>query len=163
VILCASLVDKVPNLAGLARTCEIFNATALIVPNARVIEDEAFQTISVTAHKWIHMQEVKEGAPLLQALAAWKADSYSIVAVEQTASSVCLSHYTLPDKMVIVLGKEKERIPVSVLAMVDVCVEIPQFGLIRSLNVHVSGAILLWEYTVEEAKSASGSRVVESS
>jgi hypothetical protein len=29
----------------------------------------------------------------------------------------------------------------------DVCVEIPQQGIIRSLNVHVSGAIMLWEYT----------------
>ncbi|KAG1695947.1 hypothetical protein DVH05_018934, partial [Phytophthora capsici] len=32
-IMCASLVDKIPNLAGLARTCEIFNAQKLIVPN----------------------------------------------------------------------------------------------------------------------------------
>ena len=24
--------------------------------------------------------------------------------------------------------------------------EIPQYGIIRSLNVHVSGSILLWEY-----------------
>lgn len=30
--------------------------------------------------------------------------------------------------------------------MLDLCVEIPQFGIIRSLNVHVSGSILLWEY-----------------
>lgn len=30
--------------------------------------------------------------------------------------------------------------------MLDLCVEIPQYGIIRSLNVHVSGSILLWEY-----------------
>lgn len=30
--------------------------------------------------------------------------------------------------------------------MLDVCIEIPQLGIIRSLNVHVSGSILLWEY-----------------
>lgn len=29
----------------------------------------------------------------------------------------------------------------------DVCVEIPQHGVIRSLNVHVSAALLVWEYT----------------
>ncbi|TMW65506.1 hypothetical protein Poli38472_008148 [Pythium oligandrum] len=146
VIMCATLVDKVPNLAGLARTCEIFNASQLVLPNLRVCDDEAFQTISVTANKWIPMQEVKEDA-LVAALTQWKQDGYTIVAVEQTASSHCLSQYTFPEKMVVVLGKEKEGIPVDVLQMVDVCVEIPQFGLIRSLNVHVSGAILLWEYT----------------
>ena len=30
--------------------------------------------------------------------------------------------------------------------MLDLCIEIPQYGVIRSLNVHVSGSILLWEY-----------------
>ena len=29
VIMCASLVDKLPNLAGLSRTCEIFGAQSL--------------------------------------------------------------------------------------------------------------------------------------
>ena len=32
-IVCASLVDKVPNLAGFARTCEIFAATELVIPD----------------------------------------------------------------------------------------------------------------------------------
>jgi tRNA G18 (ribose-2'-O)-methylase SpoU len=47
----------------------------------------------------------------------------------------------------LLLGKEKEGVPVRYLQMVDGSIEIPQFGLIRSLNVHVSGAILVWEYT----------------
>jgi tRNA G18 (ribose-2'-O)-methylase SpoU len=45
------------------------------------------------------------------------------------------------------LGKEKEGIPHEFLALLDECIEIPQFGVIRSLNVHVSGALCLWEYT----------------
>ncbi|KAF1332933.1 Methyltransferase tarbp1, partial [Globisporangium splendens] len=149
VILCASLVDKIPNLAGLARTCEIFNASKLIVPNVRACEDdEMFATISVTANKWMPMEQVRpENGELAASLLAWKRQGYTIVAVEQTASSVCLSSYAFPERIVIVLGKEKEGIPVDILQLVDVCVEIPQFGLIRSLNVHVSGAILLWAYT----------------
>ncbi|DBA05398.1 TPA: hypothetical protein N0F65_007560 [Lagenidium giganteum] len=149
IIMCATLVDKTPNLAGLARTCEIFNAQKLILPNIRVCDEEMFGTISVTANKWINMEEVRPDG-LVAALQRWKEEGYVIVAVEQTASSVCLSEYQFPEKMVIVLGKEKEGIPVDVLQMVDVCVEIPQFGIIRSLNVHVSGAILLWEYTQQQ-------------
>ena len=48
---------------------------------------------------------------------------------------------------VLLLGKEKEGIPVEYLQAVDQCVEIPQMGVIRSLNVHVSGAIAIWEHT----------------
>ena len=34
----------------------------------------------------------------------------------------------------------------DLIGLLDVCVEIPQQGVIRSLNVHVSGALLIWEY-----------------
>ena len=33
----------------------------------------------------------------------------------------------------------------------DCCVEIPQGGVVRSLNVHVSGAIAVYEYTRRHA------------
>lgn len=51
---------------------------------------------------------------------------------------------------VLVLGREKEGIPVDIIHALDACVEIPQLGIIRSLNVHVSGAIALWEYTRQQ-------------
>lgn len=42
---------------------------------------------------------------------------------------------------------EKEGVPVNLLPLLDVCVEVPQLGVVRSLNVHVTGAIFIWEYT----------------
>lgn len=51
---------------------------------------------------------------------------------------------------VLVLGREKEGIPVDIIHILDACVEIPQLGVVRSLNVHVSGAIALWEYTRQQ-------------
>jgi tRNA C32,U32 (ribose-2'-O)-methylase TrmJ len=48
---------------------------------------------------------------------------------------------------VLVLGREKEGIPPEIIALLDATVEIPQLGVIRSLNVHVSGAIAMYEYT----------------
>lgn len=35
----------------------------------------------------------------------------------------------------------------QVLAVCDATLEIPQLGMIRSLNVHVSGSLALYEYT----------------
>ena len=43
--------------------------------------------------------------------------------------------------------------PPQVLALLDATVEIPQLGLIRSLNVHVSGAIALYEYTKQQLRN----------
>ena len=37
--------------------------------------------------------------------------------------------------------------PLQVLSLMDATLEIPQLGVVRSLNVHVSGAIALYEYT----------------
>lgn len=38
----------------------------------------------------------------------------------------------------------------QVMSLLDDTVEIPQLGLIRSLNVHVSGAIAMYEYTKQQ-------------
>lgn len=56
----ATLIDKVPNLANLTRTCEIFDVSQLVLPNKDIVNDEGFQNISVTAEKWIKLVEVKE-------------------------------------------------------------------------------------------------------
>jgi hypothetical protein len=38
----------------------------------------------------------------------------------------------------------------------DECVEIPQFGVVRSLNVHVSAAVAMYEYTRQGPLVAPG-------
>ena len=37
--------------------------------------------------------------------------------------------------------------------MLDACVEIPQLGIVRSLNVHVSAALMVWEFTRQQLLS----------
>ena len=59
-IVCASFIDKVPNLAGLARTAEIFAAQKLILPDLTVTKMDNFQSISVGAGEWVQMEECKE-------------------------------------------------------------------------------------------------------
>jgi tRNA guanosine-2'-O-methyltransferase len=67
------------------------------------------------------------------------------MALEQTSNSVPLQSYTFPRRTCIVLGNERTGIPAEVLHFVDDCVEIPQFGRVRSLNVHVSGSLAIWK------------------
>lgn len=58
-IVCASLIDKVPNLAGLARTAEIFAADRLVIPDKSFCQMDNFQSISVGAGDWIDIEQVR--------------------------------------------------------------------------------------------------------
>ena len=82
----------------------------------------------------------------MEYLISMKSNGYKIVGIEQTSESQSLEDFQFPKKSVILLGNEKEGLPVEYIQLLDGCVEIPQSGLIRSLNVHVTGAIIIWEY-----------------
>ncbi|KAJ3610104.1 hypothetical protein NHX12_022198 [Muraenolepis orangiensis] len=142
----ASLIDKPTNLGGLCRTCEIFGASALVLDSLRHVTDKHFQSLSVSSELWLPLQEVKP-VELTDFLQLKKSEGYCIVGVEQTANSQSLQDYQFPEKTLLLLGNEREGIPANLLQLLDVCVEIPQQGVIRSLNVHVSAALLIWEYT----------------
>lgn len=154
IILVASLIDKVPNLAGLARTCEVFGAGRLVLSDLSVARDPSFAAVSVTAEQWLPLEQVPP-ALLLPWLERRAAEGYTLVGLEQTAESVALPDYRWPARAVLVLGREKEGMPQEVLSLLDVAVEIPQLGIIRSLNVHVSGAIALYEYTRQRLAAAA--------
>ena len=64
-----------------------------------------------------------------------------------------LEAFTFPEKTVLLLGREKTGIPSKFIHMLDACVEIPQLGIVRSLNVHVSAALMVWEFTRQQLLS----------
>jgi hypothetical protein len=59
-VVCASLIEKVPNLAGLARTSEIFAVARLVIPDTAVCRMDIFKNISVGAGEWIDIEGCKE-------------------------------------------------------------------------------------------------------
>ncbi|WVZ55050.1 hypothetical protein U9M48_005765 [Paspalum notatum var. saurae] len=145
-IVVASLVDRIPNLAGLTRTCEVFRAAGLVVADKSILQDKQFRLISVTAEKWVPVTEVPVDS-VKSYLERKRGEGYSVIGLEQTAHSRPLDRFGFPGRTVLVLGREKEGIPVDIIHSLDACVEIPQLGVVRSLNVHVSAAIAVWEYT----------------
>lgn len=70
-------------------------------------------------------------------------------------ASVSLPKYSFPEQTILVLGAEKEGIPPEILDILDAQIEIPQLGLVRSLNVHVSGAIAAYEYRRQHPGASS--------
>ncbi|XP_062502698.1 probable methyltransferase TARBP1 isoform X2 [Corticium candelabrum] len=160
-VLVASLIDKAPNLGGLCRTCEVFAVKTLVLGNTKILDDRMFQSLSVTAEKWLDILEVRP-VDLQAYLQSMRRRGYSLIGIEQTANSKCLTEYNFPRRSLLLLGNEREGIPAEYLALLDECVEIPQLGIIRSLNVHVSGALLVWEYTQQWRKLGGGCEQNES-
>jgi tRNA G18 (ribose-2'-O)-methylase SpoU len=118
--------------------------------------------------RWLPLEQVAP-SQLPFYLRARRAAGWRVVALEQAHGSVPLHSYartraatadddadgcsasaggappSLAARTVLLLGAEGTGVPPSLLAEVDGCVEIPQRGLLRSLNVHVSAAIAVWE------------------
>jgi hypothetical protein len=44
---------------GLCRTGEIFGVKELVIGSIRILEDQQFLNLSMTAHKWLHIKQVK--------------------------------------------------------------------------------------------------------
>jgi tRNA G18 (ribose-2'-O)-methylase SpoU len=152
IIIVATMLKKAANLGGLTRTAEIFQASQLVIPSKMVLQDKVYQQLCVTADQWVPMLEVPESG-LKDYLISKKAEGYSLLGAEQTADSVLLTSVDWPQKTVLVLGDERTGIPAQFIHLLDRCVEIPQLGVVRSLNVHVTGSIMLWEYSRQHALS----------
>ncbi|XP_017876975.1 uncharacterized protein LOC108623164 [Ceratina calcarata] len=144
-IVVASLVSRAPNLGGLARTCEVFSVKELVIANLNQMQDKEFRNLSVSAENWITITETKPHE-LREYLLNKKDMGWSLIGVEQTANSKNILHTKFEKKTILVLGNEKDGISANLIPLFDACIEIPQAGVIRSLNVHVSGAICVWQY-----------------
>lgn len=159
VIVCASLVDKATNVAGIVRTCEVFAVERLVVGDLGVVRSEAFKGVAMSADMWLPLAEVKESA-LTEYLRDCRKRGYCILGLEQAEGSRMLGRDrttgAFPSKCVLLLGKEKEGVPAHLLGELDGCLEIPQYGVTRSLNVHVSAAIAIWELTKSNTSQLEG-------
>jgi len=149
-IVVASFVDKTTNLAGLCRTAEVFGASKLIIENKGIVKDTEFKSMAVTADQWLSIDEVRT-SDMKEYLRRLRSEGYRVVGLEQTSTSKMLSDYVWPQRTALVLGSEREGLPVWMMPELDSCVEIPQIGMVRSLNVHVSGALAIWEYNKQHA------------
>lgn len=148
-IVVSSLVDKPPNLGGICRLCDVLGVGLLAVQDIRVKNHPQFKNVAVTADRWMPMAEVS-----IQGIADFmqekKKEGYVLIGLEQTDNSVKLdTHYKFPKKSLILLGTEAHGIPGDLLSQLDLCLEIQQFGVIRSMNIQTATAVIVHSYTIQ--------------
>lgn len=148
-IIVSSLVDKAPNLGGICRLCDVLGVGLLTVQDLRVKNHPQFKRVAVTADRWMPIQEVTV-EQITEFMRGKKKEGYTLIGLEQTDQSIKLDeNFKFPKKSLILLGIEALGIPGHLLSELDICVEIKQFGVIRSMNIQTATAVIAHSYTVQ--------------
>lgn len=91
-----------------------------------------------TSQPWQYNLSVEE------VIKSLKSDGYIIAAVEQSATSLALPRYAVPEKIALLFGREVEGVEPEVLAQCDIHLEIPMFGKKESFNVIQAAAMAMY-------------------
>jgi tRNA G18 (ribose-2'-O)-methylase SpoU len=138
VLVCAPLRSNV-NLSNIVRTagcCGIMRLVACghVKVDKTIARDGADQ-VEVEVHRTL--------PPVLKQL---KQEGFTLVGLEQTTGSRNIHEFAFPRKTALVLGNERLGLSGEELRLVDVCVEIPVWGMPHAYNVATSAAMALYEY-----------------
>lgn len=132
------------NIGSLFRLADAIAATKMYIcgdteypPNSRI------HKAAVGTEEWVPWEKVDSTRELIFKL---KANGVYIIAVEQSTNSI---PYPLLSKdlrfpCAIVIGNETDGISKEVLGASDVIVELPMFGVNKSLNVWGSAAVIAY-------------------
>ncbi len=110
----------------------------LIPPNHRI------KKASIETWKWVEWEYCKSAVEAIKKLKSQNA-MIKIMAVEQDVRSVRFDQATYKLPLALVVGNETYGISQEALRMADEIVELPMFGINRSLNVMVSLGIVLYQ------------------
>jgi len=139
-------VRSLHNVGSVFRTADAFLVEAVYLcgitctpPHAEIHKTALGAENTVT---WKHYQDTH------QAVSDLKAQGYTVFAIEQAAGSTLLPDLQLDKskKYAVILGNEVKGVQQTVVDVCDGCIEIPQFGTKHSLNVSVTGGIIIWEF-----------------
>lgn len=145
IVLVLDNVRSMHNVGSAFRTADGFAIEKILLcgitatPPHREIEKTALGATQSVA--WHHF---KETTAAVQAL---KEEGFKVYAVEQADGATFLNDFQVnsADKYALVFGNEVHGVDEEVMALVDGCIEIPQFGTKHSFNVSVTMGIVMWD------------------
>ena len=130
------------NLGTLLRTCDAVGA-CLAVPDTPHYREALAKgdTLGRGRRPCIHWVRTSKKRWIDQR----RADGWRIVAVELADGAIALPRLDpARQRSVVLLGHEWHGVPEEQVAAADVCVEIPMVGVGASLNVAVTGSLVLY-------------------
>jgi len=139
-------VRSMHNVGSVFRTSDCFAVEKIILcgitaqPPHREIEKTALgATESVD---WEYFDTVEN------AIKSLKENNVQVCAIEQVTQSVSLKDFKPLEnqKYAFIFGNEVHGVSDEAIALVDDCIEIPQFGTKHSFNISVTAGIVLWDF-----------------
>ncbi len=129
------------NASAIVRHCEAFG-----VQNIHTVEDLCpflpTLNIALGTDKWI---DVKRHATTADAVKALRSEGYRIIATTPHHQSCTPETFDVKKgKFVLVFGTEKTGVSEEIMAEADEFLQIPMCGMVDSLNVSASAAILIY-------------------
>lgn len=142
--ICVLLLDQVQdpqNLGAILRTAESTEVDGVIIPKRRSVDvTPAVHRVSMGGS--IYVPVLKEN--LYSVLKLLKKEGIRIIGVDPSGSMEYFSE-NLSGAVAFVLGGEDRGISPTLLKRCDIVVRIPMLGRLKSLNVSVATAIVLYE------------------
>jgi tRNA G18 (ribose-2'-O)-methylase SpoU len=108
-------------------------------PNTRI------KKASINTWQWVPWEYQPSAVDAIAKIRAQSPEPVQVVAVEQATGSIPFyeAQYRLP--LVLVVGNESTGVSPEALAAADCTIELPMFGINRSLNVMVTTGIVLYD------------------
>ncbi len=145
-------ISKEFNIGSLLRT-----AHCAKVKEFFLIGEKSFNTYaSVSAEKWTKITYLETLDIFFNYI---KSTNYNLILVEQSNDSVSLFEYEYPSNPLFLFGTEKGGLPKELLAN-NSTLEIPQFGMVHSLNLSCSGSIVIYHYLYKLYKEKNYSNIL---
>jgi tRNA G18 (ribose-2'-O)-methylase SpoU len=96
-----------------------------------------------------HYEQIRHTVDGLGLIAEYKAEGYHVYAVDNTAGYDPKPIYdvVMPEKSVFVYGEEGPGLTQEMIEACDEMIYIPQFGVVRSLNISQAAAVVMYEYS----------------
>lgn len=139
-------ISKEFNIGSLLRTAHCGKAIEFFL-----IGERSFNTYaSASSHKWTEIKFFKTIPEFLDYI---KTTDYNLVLVDQSTTSVSMFDFRFPKKPLFLLGREKGGLPEEIKNMNFPTVEIPQYGMVHSLNLSCAGSIIIYHYLYKECIS----------
>ncbi|OQX50103.1 MAG: tRNA (guanine-N2)-dimethyltransferase [Epsilonproteobacteria bacterium 4484_20] len=137
-------VHSSQNLSAILRTSDGVGIMHLYYSTSEDKDLRIHKTITQGAHRWVERIRV-DTQKRTAFLREKQQKGYQVIVthLESRAVSFREVDYTLPT--IIVMGNEKEGVSPEITALADHVVVIPMMGMVQSLNVSVSAAVILYE------------------
>ncbi len=132
-------ITKEHNVGSLVRTAHAVAASEVILVGGQDWNTYA----ACTAEGLTRIVHLDDAAALLDHLSRQR---LGLVAVELDRRAVSLFNAHYPERPCFLLGSERSGVPQQLLDAAEMVVQIPQWGLVPSLNLAVAGSIVAYDY-----------------